>query len=115
MDVEEIREYCMSLKGSTEDLKWTNNLVFSVGNKMYCLVSLDDVPVRCSVKVSDEVYNELIGLTQFIPAPYLARNKWITITDTHSVPRMEIQSLIHQSRELVVQKLPVKIKREIGL
>ena len=35
MDIEDIRIMCTSLPGVTEDIKWGNDLVFSVGGKCF--------------------------------------------------------------------------------
>jgi predicted DNA-binding protein (MmcQ/YjbR family) len=36
MNIEELREFCIRLPAVTEDIKWGDNLVLSVGNKMFC-------------------------------------------------------------------------------
>ena len=80
MDIEFIRKICLSLPATTEDVKWEYNLVFSVAAKMFCMVALDP-PFKCSFKVSDEAFDELIRQPGFSPAPYMARAKWIMIND----------------------------------
>ena len=46
MTVESIRRWCLALPGVTEDIKWDDDLVFSVGGKMFCVAMLDP-PHRC--------------------------------------------------------------------
>jgi predicted DNA-binding protein (MmcQ/YjbR family) len=41
MNIEELREFCMALPGVTEDVKWGNDLCFSVGKKMFTVTSVD--------------------------------------------------------------------------
>ena len=48
MDVEKLREVCLSLPGSTEDVKWGNDLCFSVGQKLFCVSSMEN-PVSASL------------------------------------------------------------------
>jgi len=35
MNAKTLQAYCRSLPGATEDIKWGNDLVFSVGGKMF--------------------------------------------------------------------------------
>ncbi|HVG41399.1 MAG TPA: MmcQ/YjbR family DNA-binding protein [Chitinophagaceae bacterium] len=35
MDIEEIQKLCPDFLSATEDIKWDNDLVFSVGGKMF--------------------------------------------------------------------------------
>jgi predicted DNA-binding protein (MmcQ/YjbR family) len=37
VNIEDLRDFCLTLNAATEDIKWGNNLVFSVGGKMFCL------------------------------------------------------------------------------
>ena len=55
MDIEQIRAFCLQLKAVTEDVKWGNDLVFSVGGKMFCVASLEP-PFTCSFKVKDVTF-----------------------------------------------------------
>lgn len=75
MTAEDIKKICLSFPGVTEDLKWGDHLVFSVGNKMFCVVGLDQSPTTSSFKVSDDAFEEVSNRMHFKPAPYLARHK----------------------------------------
>ena len=41
MNLESLREFCLSLPGATADIKWGQDLVFSVGKKMFCAVNTE--------------------------------------------------------------------------
>ncbi len=86
MDIESLRQYCLSLPAVTEDVKWDNDLCFSVGGKMFCVASLEP-PFRCSFKVRDEEFEELANQDGFIPAPYMARNKWVSVFGTAPITK----------------------------
>ena len=75
-----LRKYCLSLPAVTEDVKWDNDLCFSVGGKMFCVTSLDP-PFKIAFKVKDEEFDELSNMEGFIPAPYMARAKWVLVTE----------------------------------
>ena len=43
MNIEHLREYCLSFPGATEDVKWGSDLCFSVGAKMFCVTGADAI------------------------------------------------------------------------
>lgn len=115
MNTEEIRKLCSSLPGVTEDIKWGHDLVFSVGEKMFCVVGLDQVPVSASFKVTDEEFDEMSGRKGFKPAPYVAKYKWVFTDDIKNMSKTEWKKYVRQSYELVKSKLPAKVKKQIDL
>lgn len=81
MTIEDIQRICMSMKAVTQDIKWENHLCFNIGDKMFIITSPDEVPPMASLKVSDEVFDALTLRDGIIPAPYLARYKWVHVDD----------------------------------
>jgi predicted DNA-binding protein (MmcQ/YjbR family) len=55
---------------------------------------------------------ELDGI---IPAPYLARAKWVRVTPGSALSDEDITAYIAEGHRLVSGKLPLKVKRQIGL
>ena len=78
MNIEDLRKLCSLLPAVTEDIKWGNDLVFSIGNKMFCVASLEP-SFTCSFKLKDEEFEELSNQNGFTPAPYMARAKWVLV------------------------------------
>ena len=115
MNIEELRTVCMGFNGVTEDIKWEHNLCFSVGKKIFLIVSLDEIPVAVSFKVTDEEFDEIAGQDGFSPAPYLARNRWVKIEDLALMSRQEWEFYAKQSYQLVASKLPVKTQKHLGI
>ena len=115
MDTEGIRTICKKLPGVTEDIKWGHDLVFSVGGKMFCVVGLDEAPVSASFKVQDEEFEEISSRPGFKPAPYVAKYKWVFIDDINRLPKKQWEGFIRQSHQLVKDKLPKKIKKQLNL
>lgn len=114
MDMEAIQTYCRSLPGTTEDMKWGQHLVFSVGKKMYAIIGLDDEPhPRFSIKTSQEAMPLLTQKPDIIPAPYLARLHWVTLTHFKAVEPEELQALIKEGYQISFQKLSKKQQRLI--
>jgi predicted DNA-binding protein (MmcQ/YjbR family) len=114
MTVEEIRNYCLSLKGTTESIKWEDHLCFSVGGKMYLVIAPDKFPVSCSFKTSDELYDELTAREGIIPAPYMAKYKWVFTEDVKNIPLKEWNEFIQVAYQQVFEKLSGKMKKAIS-
>jgi predicted DNA-binding protein (MmcQ/YjbR family) len=112
MDHTQLEQFCLSLKGTTTDIKWGNDLCYLVGGKMYCVTSLDQ-PMKVSLKVHAEEFRELTDRQGIIPAPYMARNKWVFIEKANALSSKEWKYHIQQSYELVFAKLPKAIKNKI--
>jgi predicted DNA-binding protein (MmcQ/YjbR family) len=113
MNIEEFRKYCISLPGATEDIKWEDNLVFSVGGKMFCLADLEP-PFQAAFKVTEEDFTELTSADGIIQAPYFARMKWVKVTDESKLSRKEWEAFLRQSYELVKANLPKKLRESLG-
>jgi predicted DNA-binding protein (MmcQ/YjbR family) len=115
MNVEFIQSLCRSFPGVTEDIKWEHDLVFSVGQKMFCVIGLKETPTTAFFKVKDEEFEQLSGREGFRPAPYLAKYKWVFVDDTRKMNKSDWKKYLSESYELVKEKLPVKLKLQLGL
>jgi len=108
MNVDRIRELCLSLPGVTEQVQWGDNLVFKVSGKIFVIAALDAAG-HFSFKCPEETFYELTELPGIIPAPYLARAHWVLIDPAACRLRPgEVERLLRQSYDLVVAKLPKK-------
>jgi predicted DNA-binding protein (MmcQ/YjbR family) len=115
MDIETIQNICRGFRGVTEDIKWDNDLVFSVGGKMFCVVGLEQHPTSASFKVKEEEFEEMSSRPGFKPAPYVAKYKWVWMDDINRLKYAEWQHYLLQSYELVKSKLTMKLKKQLGL
>jgi predicted DNA-binding protein (MmcQ/YjbR family) len=114
VEIEQLRNYCLSLPAVTEDIKWGNNLVFSIAGKMFCIFSLEQ-SLKCSFKVQDEEFEELCATKNFSPAPYLAKSKWVLVSNAGFMHNEEWKARIKQSYELVKNKLTKKERTLLGI
>jgi predicted DNA-binding protein (MmcQ/YjbR family) len=112
MDIETLRSICLDLPGATEGIKWGNDLCFMVAEKMFCVSSLD-APLKVSLKVRDDEFDEVSNLPGIIPAPYMAKHKWILIGDVKGFTQKKWKEYIRQSYDLVVAKLPKKTQAQL--
>ena len=112
--VESIRKLCMSFPHSTEQIQWGYDLVFKIAGKMFAITPLEPAPVFLTIKASDESFAELTERPGIIPAPYLARAKWVALERADAVSPAELASLLRDSYDLVVTKLPAKTRAALS-
>lgn len=112
--IDPLYEFCRALPGVTEDVKWGHNLVFSVGEKMFCVFDLPE-GAPLSFKVEDGVFEALSRQPGIRPAPYLAKHSWIQLESRDSLPLETLEDLIESAHALVAAKLSKKLQRELGI
>jgi predicted DNA-binding protein (MmcQ/YjbR family) len=115
MNIEQLRKFCMAFPGATEDIKWGNDLCFSVGGKMFTVTSAESSDSGVSLKTTPEKFAELTERPGIIPAHYVARYHWITIENLKAVTASELKDLIRESYQMVFDKLPAKAKKAIAV
>jgi len=108
MNMEWVRQFCLKLPHSTEEILWGADLVFKIGGKMYAVTATEPGPQCLSLKCIPETFAELIERPGVVPAPYLARHHWVALESEDALPTAEIKRLIRESYELVLAKLPKK-------
>ena len=111
LDLEWLRKICLSLPHATEQIQWGSDLLFKVHGKMFAATPLEPAPVCLSFKCSHEAFAELTERPGVIPAPYLARAKWVALEAGDAIAREELAGLLRASYELVVAKLPQKLRQ----
>jgi len=115
LDSESVRAHCLSFPHATENVQWGNDLVFKIAGKMFAVMALEG-PVKyiMSFKCTEEKFNELIEQEGMDPAPYMARNKWVAIERFDVLSDKELKSLLRKSYDLVVDKLPKRVREQLG-
>ncbi len=108
----ELEKFCTSLKGTTRDIKWGNDLCYSVGKKMYCTTSVDGDRF-ISFKTTPEEFSELIEREGIIPAPYAARYHWVMVQNIKALNPKEWKKHIQKSYEMVLEKLPKNLRESL--
>jgi predicted DNA-binding protein (MmcQ/YjbR family) len=110
MNVDGLREVCLSFPGATEQIQWGNDLLFKVGGKMFAVTPLEPAPVCLLFKASPEHFAELTERPNIIPAPYLARAQWVALETIDALPADELARLLRESYDLVFAKLSKKTR-----
>jgi len=113
MDIEWLRKLCLSFPRVTEEEVWDNDLTFKVAGKMFAHSVLIPAPVWLSFKASPESFAELTERVGIIPAPYLARAKWVALETKDALSPDELALLIRASYDMVVAKLPRRVQASL--
>ena len=113
MNIEWLRQHCLSFPHATENVQWVKDLVFKIGGKMFAVAALEPGSHAFSFKCSPEKFAELIERPGIVPAPYLARAHWVALESGDELPRAEAKQLLRESYDLVLAKLPKKARTEL--
>jgi predicted DNA-binding protein (MmcQ/YjbR family) len=114
MNIEELRDYCLSLKGVTEDFPFDETtLVFKVIGKIFCITDLKDkfsVALKNDPEKNIELREEFPAIK---PGYHLNKIHWNTIEIDGSIPNDFLKNLIDESYDLVVLKLKKEEKQKL--
>ena len=115
MDIESVRAHCLSFPHVTEKVQWGNDLVFKIGGKMFAVTVLEGASKYClSFKCAPEKFTELIEQDGIDPAPYSARYHWVALQRFDVLSEKELKALLRNSYDLVLAKLPKKLKTQLS-
>lgn len=106
---------CLHWPGVTAAMKWEVDRVYSVAGKMfavYCTLGVERGRVSC--KVDADRFLELTEQPGFMPAPYMARAFWVTLTDPDQLAAGALEAFLRRSYDLVVEKLSAKTQRSLA-
>ena len=110
MNLEELREYCLSLPHVTEDMPFGEDiLVFRICNRIFVLTSLESVPLRVSLKCNPDRAIELREQypDKIIAGYHLNKKHWNTVL-LEGLPPALIKEMIQHSYDQVLAKVPKK-------
>jgi len=110
MNIEAFREFCLSLPGTTEGMKW-DHLCFMIEEKIFVIVAIDDGN-RFSIKCNPEDFDELTARDGIQQAYHLAKRQWVQIADLEVLNDRELKQMVETSRALVLAKLPKKVQEK---
>jgi predicted DNA-binding protein (MmcQ/YjbR family) len=114
MNIEELHEYCVSLKGATASFPFDEvSLVLKVSGKMFALIPLDRTDLQISLKCDPEKALELRENYSCVEAAYHFNKKyWNTIYLNQDMKTEEVKYWIRHSIDEVMKKLPKHIRDE---
>ncbi|MBF0649690.1 MmcQ/YjbR family DNA-binding protein [Dysgonomonas sp. GY75] len=114
MNIEEVREACISIKGATESFPFGDDtLVYKVMDKMFAYMGLESrdgefwLNVKCDPEKAIELREHYNGIR---PGYHSNKKYWNTIVIESDVSDALIEELIQHSVDEVIRKLP-KVKQ----
>ncbi len=114
MNIEEYRTYCLSFKGVTEEFPFgPETLVFKVMGKMFALTNIDTydfVNLKCDPERAVLLREQYEGIT---PGWHMSKKHWNSVQTSGDVNDELFMELIRHSYELVVERLPSKVRKEL--
>jgi len=115
MTLDKLRKHCLTYPGATEQIQWGADLVFKVGGRMFAVAATEPgVGHPLAFKCSDERFAELVEQEGIVPAPYMARAKWVALERFDALSDREIQAGLADSYDLVFSKLTKKAQASIA-
>jgi predicted DNA-binding protein (MmcQ/YjbR family) len=108
MNIEEIRDYCLSKPGVTEGFPFNETaLVFKVTGKMFALLDLSDesrgISLKCDPELALELREQHPGVT---PAWHFNKKHWNNVIADGSITDRQLMEWIDHSYEQVVRGMP---------
>jgi predicted DNA-binding protein (MmcQ/YjbR family) len=110
MNIDSLRNFCLSFPHATEKLQWGEELCFKVAGKIFAMVGLGSVPQTLICKCDPEAFAEMTEREGIVPAPYVGRYKWVMLERLDALPEGELRELITRSYDLVAAKTKAKNK-----
>lgn len=82
-----------------------DNIVYKINNKMFLLLSTDEIPLRFNVKCNPELALELREeYSSVIPGYHMNKKHWNTIVVDGNIPTAKLKEFIQHSFDLVKGK-----------
>lgn len=123
MTLDEFNVFCGNLTASTTVVQWGGSHVWKVGGKIFAISDLGSGSeksaagnhIALAIKCADMSYRMLTELPGIIPAPYLARAKWVRIEADADFTDDDRKAYIAEAHRIICAKLTKKLQKELGL
>lgn len=125
MTLDEYNTFCESLTGTTHVVQWGGSHVWKVGGKIFAISELGTGPdkaepgaegnIAVAFKCADMSYRMLTELPGIVPAPYLARAKWVRVEPDAEFSDADRRAYLAEAHRIIAAKLTKKLQAELGL
>ncbi len=117
MTRDQFDSFCGGLTATANVIQWGNASVWKVGGKIFAICSTWGAGKgrKISFKCSDMSYTLLREQAGIIPAPYLARAKWVQLETAKAMSAKDIKLYIQEAHNIVAGKLTKAKRAELGL
>ena len=117
MTRDEFDAFCKALKGTTNVVQWGNATVWKIGGKIFAICSNwgEGKHSKISFKCNDLAYSMLREQPGMIPAPYLARAKWVQMEDPEAMSDADLKRYIEMAYTIIGWKLTKAQRQTLDL
>ena len=112
MTRDEIDAFCRALPAATGEIQWETDQVYKVGGKMFAVLGPSG---SMSFKVNDMAYELLTETGVASPAPYLARAKWVLLSDPAAMAEAELKSFLTEAHAIIAARLTRNQRATLGI
>jgi predicted DNA-binding protein (MmcQ/YjbR family) len=114
MNPEEIRDFCLSLPGTTEEFPFDEHvLAFKVLGKIYLLTDIREfssVNLKCDPEKAMELREKHDSVK---PGYHMNKKHWNTVEIPGDYSKRELKEWIEDSYRLVLQSLPIRHRNQL--
>lgn len=115
MNIEEFRNFCLSLPGAFEDLPFDENtLCFKVMGKIFAICDIEEfesINLKCEPAKAIELREEWPDMV--VPGYHMNKKHWNTVSMQHHIQDDTVKQWIIDSYDLVTAKLTRKEKEQL--
>lgn len=112
MTPKQVEAAALALPGATVSIQWGDDHIYKVGGKMFAGMGGGKSPAL-SFKCTDLSYEMLIQRDGIMPAPYMARAKWVQLTTLSAMDGDELKKRLAEAHRLIAEKLPKKLRETL--
>lgn len=114
MNLESVRQFCLALPHTTEEVQWENHLLLKVGGKMFAILALEPGDAVMSLKTTPERYAELVEIEGIEPCSHrMWKYQWLTVERYNVLRDDELRELLRLSYDLVYAGLTNKARAQL--
>lgn len=106
-----LKKFLLSLPAATANIQWVEDEVYKVGGKMFAVRWTKGTTL--SFKASDDSFEILTHIEGIIPAPYLARAKWVKLDRLDRLSDADLRAYLKRAHAIVASGLTKKMQREL--
>lgn len=117
MTRDEFDTYCKAMNSTTHVVQWGGASVWKIGGKIFAICSNwgDGPETKINFKCSDLGYSVLTEMPGIIPAPYLARAKWVQVQSPDAMSDQSIKDHIDAAYDIIAAKLTKAQRATLGI
>lgn len=119
MNIEEFRDFCLSLPYAVENQPWSDPrnqslITYTIGGKWFCLLSVDDK--RANIKCDPEKVVELqTHYSGAFPAWHMNKQHWVGVMLDSDIPTEQFRQMLLEAHDIVAKSLSRKIREHLGI